>query len=139
MHQLACLIGYGAAAVHPWLALRAASALSGTRGYEETSESELQRNYVKMLEYGMLKVCFEDGHLDRYWLPRRTNFRGDWAVEALVDAYFTGTPSRLGGIGLAEIETRSGHASSRSLRAPDAKLPDPGFVRFRKDGEAHAY
>src|SRR5690606_15254729 len=50
VHQLACLIGYSAAAVHPWLALQAASALAGTRNYEEITPAELQRNYVKMLE-----------------------------------------------------------------------------------------
>jgi len=139
VHQLACLIGYGASAVHPWLALQAASALAGSRGYETVEEGELQRTYVEMLEYGMLKVASKMG------ISTISGYRGAQIFEtiglsrALVDQYFTGTPARLGGIGLAEIEhdllTRHHEAYAEAM----AKLPDPGFVRFRKDGEAHAY
>ncbi len=139
VHQLACLIGYSASAVHPWLALRAASAIAGTRGYEETSEIELQNNYVKMLEYGMLKVGSKMG------ISTASGYRGAQIFEAIgvsqavVDAYFTGTPSRLDGIGLAEIEHDLVTRHRLAYEQPQAKLPDPGFVRFRKDGEAHAY
>jgi glutamate synthase domain-containing protein 2/glutamate synthase domain-containing protein 1/glutamate synthase domain-containing protein 3 len=139
VHQLACLIGYSAAAVHPWLALRAASALAGTRGYEETSEYELQANYVKMLEYGMLKVASKMG------ISTATGYRGAQIFEAiglsqsLIDAYFTGTPSRLGGLGMAEIEHDLVRRHREAYEQAMAKLPDPGFIRFRKDGEAHGY
>ncbi len=77
VHQLACLIGYSAAAVHPWLALRAASALAGTRGHEETTDVELQRNYVKMLEYGLLKVGSKMGISTASRIPGRADFRND--------------------------------------------------------------
>jgi glutamate synthase domain-containing protein 2/glutamate synthase domain-containing protein 1/glutamate synthase domain-containing protein 3 len=139
VHQLACLIGYSAAAVHPWLALRAASALAGTRGHEDATEAELQANYVKMLEYGMLKVASKMG------ISTATGYRGAQIFEAiglsqsLIDAYFTGTPSRLGGLGLAEIEHDLVTRHREAYEQPMVKLPDPGFVRFRKDGEAHGY
>jgi glutamate synthase domain-containing protein 2/glutamate synthase domain-containing protein 3 len=57
----------------------------------------------------------------------------------LVGFAFAGTPARLGGIGMAEIEAdiRSRHEAAWS--DPAAKLSDPGFVRFRKDGEHHGY
>ncbi len=139
VHQLACLIGYSAAAVHPWLALRAASALAGTRGYENATESELQKNYVHMLEYGMLKVASKMG------ISTISGYRGAQIFEtiglsqALVDRYFTGTPARLGGIGLAEIERDLLARHREAYAESTGKLPDPGFIRFRKDGEAHAY
>lgn len=139
VHQLACLIGFSAAAVYPWLALAAASALAGTRGFEETSETELQHNYVKMLEYGLLKVMSKMG------ISTVSGYRGAQIFETiglsqtLVDHYFTGTPSRLGGIGLAEIESDLITRHQEAYGTPTSKLPDPGFVRFRKDGEAHAY
>ncbi len=139
VHQLACLIGYSAAAVHPWLALQAASALAGTRGHEETTVAELQHSYVKMLEYGMLKVGSKMG------ISTATGYRGAQIFEAigisqsLIDAYFTGTPSRLDGIGLPEIEHDLIKRHRDAFEQPQAKLPDPGFIRFRKDGEPHAY
>jgi len=139
VHQLACLIGYSAAAVHPWLALQAASALAGTRNYEEITPAELQRNYVKMLEYGMLKVGSKMG------ISTASGYRGAQIFETIgisqqvIDAYFTGTPSRLDGIGFAEIEHDLVTRHREAFEVPQAKLPDPGFVRFRKDGEAHGY
>lgn len=60
-HQLAVLIGYGAAAVHPWLALKAAVALLGTRGYEHVRPLQLRKNYIGSLEYGFLKVMSKMG------------------------------------------------------------------------------
>ena len=139
VHQLACLIGYIAAAVHPWLALQAASALAGARGYEETTATELQHNYIKMLEYGMLKVTSKMG------ISTISGYRGAQIFETiglsqtLVDPYFTGTPARLGGIGLAEIEHDLVARHREAYGQTSDKLPDPGFVRFRKDGESHAY
>ncbi|CAN5775382.1 glutamate synthase large subunit [soil metagenome] len=139
VHHLACLIGYSAAAVHPYLALQAAGNLAGTRGLEEKTPSELQTNYIKALEYGFLKVCSKMG------ISTASGYRGAQIFEAIgisqevIDRFFTGTPSRLGGIGFAEIEADIVRKHSDAFAQPMAKLPDPGFVRFRKDGEAHAY
>ena len=57
----------------------------------------------------------------------------------LVEFAFAGTPARLGGIGLAEIEADIRRRHEAAWADPAAKLPDPGFVRFRKDGEHHGY
>jgi glutamate synthase domain-containing protein 2/glutamate synthase domain-containing protein 3 len=139
VHQLAVLIGYGAAGVHPYLALGAAAQLSGTRGYEDVRPLELRRNYIYSLEYGFLKVTSKMG------ISTASGYRGAQIFEAiglskdLVDQYFTGTPSRLGGIGLEEIEqdVRARHGAAFTEMA--ARLPDHGLVKFKKDGEAHAW
>jgi glutamate synthase domain-containing protein 2/glutamate synthase domain-containing protein 1/glutamate synthase domain-containing protein 3 len=139
VHQFAILVGYGASGVHPYLALGAAAALAGTRGYEETRPLELRRNYIYSLEYGFLKVTAKMG------ISTASGYRGAQIFEAiglspdLVDAYFTGTPSRLGGIGLTEIEAdvRARHEAAFTEMSP--RLPDHGLVKFKKDGEAHAY
>lgn len=139
VHHLACLIGFGAAAVHPYLALRAVSELVGTRGFEEKSAEDLQRNYVHALEHGLLKVSSKMG------ISTVSGYKGAQIFEAigvsqdLIDRYFVGTPSRLGGIGLAEIEADVLRRHNEAFNQPLAKLPDPGFVRFRKDGEPHAF
>ncbi|MEA2532106.1 MAG: glutamate synthase large chain, partial [Thermomicrobiales bacterium] len=139
VHHLACLVGYGAAAVHPYLALRAVSELVGTRGFEGKAAEDLQRNYVHALEHGLLKVSSKMG------ISTVSGYKGAQIFEAigvsqeLIDRCFAGTPSRLGGIGLAEIEADVLRRHREAFNVPLAKLPDPGFVRFRKDGEAHAF
>ncbi|HEV2109278.1 MAG TPA: glutamate synthase large subunit [Thermomicrobiales bacterium] len=139
VHQLGVLVGYGASAVHPYLALDAAAALAGTRGYETIRPLELRRNYIYSMEYGFLKVTSKMG------ISTASGYRGAQIFEAvglgqeLVDRCFTGTPSRLGGIGLAEIEQdiRTRHGAAFAEMSP--RLPDQGLIKFKRDGEAHAF
>ena len=139
VHQLAVLIGYGASAVHPWMALEASSQLAGQRGFEDMRPLELRRNYLSMMEYGFLKVTSKMG------ISTASGYRGAQIFEILglgseiVERCFRGTPSRLGGIGFAEIEedVRSRHTAAFAEMAP--RLPDNGLVKFKKDGEAHAF
>ena len=139
VHQLAILIGYGASAVHPYLALEAGAALSATRGFEALTPNVLRHNYIAMLEYGFLKITSKMG------ISTASGYRGAQIFEAIglgneiVARCFRGTPSRLGGIGFAEIEAdvRSRHTAAYAEMA--ARLPDDGLIKFKKDGEAHAY
>jgi glutamate synthase (ferredoxin) len=139
VHQLAVLVGYGASGVHPYLALQASADLAGTRGFEELTGADLRRNYLSAMENGFLKVSSKMG------ISTASGYRGAQIFETigldteLVNRHFTGTPARLGGIGLAEIEAdiRSRHAAAYEEMA--ARLPDLGLIRFRKDGESHGY
>jgi glutamate synthase (ferredoxin) len=139
VHALACLVGYGASAVNPYVALAAAASLSGSRGYEALAPANLRRNYLQSLEKGFLKVASKMG------ISTAMGYRGAQIFETiglsaeLVDRHFTGTPARLSGIGLPEIESDivRRHTDAYTDTAP--KLADPGFVRYRKDGEAHAF
>jgi glutamate synthase (NADPH/NADH) large chain/glutamate synthase (ferredoxin) len=139
VHQLACLVGYGAAAVHPYLALAAAAELEGKRGFDGKTAEDLEHNYLHALEKGCLKVISKMG------ISTATGYRGAQIFEtvglnqAFIDKYFTGTPARLGGIGLKEIADDILRRHAEAFAQSVAKLPDPGFVRFRKDGESHAY
>ncbi len=140
VHQMAVLVGYGAAAVHPRLALDASARLSATRGLETTTPKELRQNYIAMMEYGFLKVMAKMG------ISTASGYRGAQIFETLglgdevVDFCFRGTPARLGGIGFAELEEdiRSRHAGAYAAAAA-GKLPDHGMVKFKKEGEAHAF
>ncbi|MDP9368817.1 MAG: glutamate synthase large subunit [Chloroflexota bacterium] len=139
IHGFALLIGYGAAAAHPYLALTASAALAGQQGFEGLTPGDLKRNYVQALENGLLKVAAKMG------ISTATSYRGAQIFEAiglgreLIDRHFAGTPSRLGGIGLAEIEADARRRHEEAYAAPAAKLPDLGLVRYRKDGEPHAF
>jgi glutamate synthase (ferredoxin) len=143
-HQAALLIGYGANAVHPYLALATASAFAGTRGLEELTPEEAQHQYIAGLEKGLLKI------MARMGLSVLENYQGAQLFEAigldadLIDAYFPGTPSALGGMGLREIHaiTCQHHADARRLIAERTDqrrhLSDRGYIRFRRAGEYHA-
>ena len=139
VHAFACLLGYGASAVHPWLALEAAAALAGTRGHEALSERQLRENYLHTLEKGFLKIASKMG------ISTAMGYRGAQVFETvgllpdLVAEHFTGTPARLGGLGLAEIETDLLRRHREGFGESAPKLPDLGFVRYRKEGEPHAY
>jgi glutamate synthase domain-containing protein 2/glutamate synthase domain-containing protein 1/glutamate synthase domain-containing protein 3 len=139
VHHLCTLIGYGASAVHPYLAFAAASVLAGGRGYEGLTAGALRKNYKKALEDGFLKVSSKMG------ISTASGYRGAQIFETiglsreLVDLHFAGTPARLGGIGLAEIEVDVRKRHGDAYGEPSAKLPDFGLARFRKDGETHAW
>ncbi|MDQ3044232.1 MAG: glutamate synthase large subunit, partial [Chloroflexota bacterium] len=138
-HHLCALIGYGVSAVDPYLAMDTAAALAGTRGFEDHSPSALRANYRRALENGFLKVTAKMG------ISTASGYRGAQIFEAigldqtLIDRYFTGTPSRLGGIGLAEIEADIRRRHNDAYAENASKLPDLGLTRYRKEGEVHAF
>jgi glutamate synthase (NADPH/NADH) large chain/glutamate synthase (ferredoxin) len=142
IHHLACLIGYGAGAVHPYLALAASRAFAGQRGFESTPESELEARYRKAADKGLLRIMSKMG------ISAVSSYRGAQIFEAvgvsqaLIDRCFNGTPSRIGGIGLPEVAQEVLRRYDDAFR-PDqplaARLPDMGFIRYKKDGEFHGY
>ena len=99
----------------------------------------MRRNYLHSLEKGFLKVASKMG------ISTAMGYRGAQIFETiglasdLVDRYFTGTPARLCGIGLAEIEADILRRHRDAYADPAPKLADLGFVRYRKDGEPHAF
>ena len=134
-HQVACLLGYGADAVCPRLALETVAALAAADrlGGDHPSADEAQRRFRTATEDGVLKVMAKMGIADV------ASYRGAQLFEALglaqevVDLCFTGTPSPLGGIGFAELERELRQRSTSS-----GKLESPGYVKYRPGGEPHA-
>jgi glutamate synthase (NADPH) large chain len=131
VHDVALLVGYGAAAVNPYLALDTVRALGGN-----------SKLYIKALEDGLLKVMSKMG------ISTVGSYRGAQIFEAvgldrdLVEQWFTGTPSRIGGIGLDELgdEALARHARGFSERGPGADLlPVGGQYRWRRTGELHKW
>ncbi len=139
VHQMAVLVGYGAAAVHPRMALDAAARLSATRGFETLTPGDLRRNYTDMMEYGFLKVMAKMG------ISTASGYRGAQIFETLgladeiIARCFAGTPARLGAIGFADIEADVRTRHIEAFEKPAARLPDHGMVKFKKDGETHAF
>jgi len=150
-HHVAALVGYGAEAVHPWLAMEAVAALhaeapSHGRRDAEASErplpAEALSRFRSALEKGLLKILAKMG------IATLSSFCGAQTFEALglgaevVDRCFTGTVSPLGGLGFRELaeDVLARHAAAwASFPAVPVALPDHGRVRFRKDGEDHGW
>ncbi|HEY6178916.1 MAG TPA: glutamate synthase central domain-containing protein, partial [Kofleriaceae bacterium] len=102
VHDIALLIGYGAAAVNPYLALDLVRDLAARERVPGTADDAVAR-YVHAVEDGLRKVMSKMG------ISTVQSYRGAQIFEAvgldrdLIARHFTGTPSRLGGIGLAEL------------------------------------
>jgi glutamate synthase domain-containing protein 2/glutamate synthase domain-containing protein 1/glutamate synthase domain-containing protein 3 len=149
VHHLAVLLGMGAGAVCPWLALETARSLSADHGEE---------NAIHALELGLAKVMSKMG------ISVVDSYRGAHLFDAIgladevIDKCFAGTPSPLSGIGFAQVEqslrqnwrnlsslgesseAREDGGSLVAAIAPALKdLPDYGFIRFRKADEAESH
>jgi glutamate synthase domain-containing protein 2/glutamate synthase domain-containing protein 1/glutamate synthase domain-containing protein 3 len=144
VHHMAALIGYGAGAINPYLALETLEDLCNqglmTRPVDfQTAE----KNYIKALHKGVLKVMSKMG------ISTLQSYRGAQIFEAVglaqdcIDQYFAWTPSRIGGIGVNEIEreTRSRHSYAYPERAVAGVLDlrPGGYYQWRRDGEYHMY
>ena len=135
VHHVAVLIGYGAAAVNPYLAFESIEDMGG--------DAKAVRNYVKALGKGVLKIMSKMG------ISTVSSYCGAQVFEAigldgrLVERYFSGTTSRIGGIGLAEIhaEVAARHARAYPpLADPAGRQRDPGGeYQWRRDGELHLF
>ncbi|HEY0699980.1 MAG TPA: glutamate synthase central domain-containing protein, partial [Micromonospora sp.] len=143
VHHAAVLIGYGAAAVNPYLAFESVEDLIATGALPGVEPATAIRNYVKALGKGVLKIMSKMG------ISTVSSYCGAQVFEAvgldakLVQRYFAGTPSRIGGIGLAEVHAEI--AARHATAWPAGGTPEPrrlevgGEYQWRRDGELHLF
>ena len=145
VHHAALLIGYGAAAVNPYLAMESVEDLARRGVYMRGLAPERAvRNLVTALGKGVLKVMSKIG------VSTIASYTGAQIFEAvglgpeLVERYFTGTSSRLGGVGidvLAEEVARRHHRaySVEAAAEPHRSLEIGGEYQWRREGEPHLF
>lgn len=141
VHQIACLIGYGASCINPYLALETIRELI-EKGTITEDYATATANYREALQNGLLKIISKMG------ISIVSSYRGAQIFEAigissgLIGDCFTGTPSQIEGIGYTEIAgeslARHAHAYQNPVPVEPGKLEDPGYYRFRRGGEVHA-
>ena len=139
IHHAAVLIGYGAGAVCPWLALETGMSLAPAG----TDAGEAERKMLKSLDAGLAKV------MSKMVISVVDSYRGAHLFDILglhssvVDRCFPDTPAPLSGIGFAELERHLRQSwLPGDVNVPvSADLPDYGWVRFRKAdvSEPHAW
>ncbi|SNU00707.1 glutamate synthase (NADH) large subunit [Ruaniaceae bacterium KH17] len=143
VHHVALLIGYGAAAVNPYLAAESVERLVD-EGIVTVSKETAVANLIKALGKGVLKVMSKMG------ISTVMSYRGAQVFQAiglsqeLVDTYFTGTHSPLGGVGLdvlaEEVAQRHATAYPPSGISPAHRaLRIGGEYQWRREGEPHLF
>jgi glutamate synthase domain-containing protein 2/glutamate synthase domain-containing protein 1/glutamate synthase domain-containing protein 3 len=138
-HDFACLLGYGADAICPRLALETVAAMAAADGLggDRPSPGDAQQRFRASVEDGVLKVMAKMGVADV------ASYRGAQIFEAIglasdvLDHCFAGTPAVVGGVGFAELE-RESRARAEAAETGSQRLESPGYVKFRKGGERHA-
>jgi len=144
VHHVALLVGFGAAAVNPYLAMESVEELVRSGALTDVTAEKAVANLIKALGKGVLKVMSKMG------ISTVASYRGAQGFEAIglaqdmVDRYFTGTTSQLGGIGLDVIaaEVASRHATAyppEGVRLPHRSLDVGGEYQWRREGEPHLF
>jgi glutamate synthase (NADPH/NADH) large chain len=146
VHHMALLIGYGAGAINPYLAFESIEDLIAEDMHSLGTMDPVQavKNYIKACGKGVLKIMSKMG------VSTVASYTGAQIFEAIglgntvVDAYFTGTASQLGGIGLDEIaaEVAARHAAANPTRPEERahrKLELGGEYQWRREGELHLF
>jgi len=139
-HHFACLLGYGASAICPYIAFETVAWLATRGRLGPLTAGQAVANYRKAIENGVLKIMSKMG------ISTLSSYRGSQIFEAvgmkeaMVDAYFPGTVSRIGGIGMEEI-AQDILGFHHSAFGPEVKreLEDAGYFRYRHGGEYHGF
>ncbi len=142
--HFALLFGYGAGAINPYLAFETLSDLVKQRAVEGLIDSKVaEREFIHAIHKGVVKVMSKMG------ISTLHSYRGAQIFEAVglgqdfVDKYFTWTPSRIGGIGVDEIEEESRRRHSQAYRDYSVNssldIQAGGFYQWRKVGELHMW
>ncbi|MDP4131570.1 MAG: glutamate synthase large subunit [Bacteroidota bacterium] len=143
VHHFACLIGFGATAINPYLAFATIRDAKNTGKLQSPLDPEqLKKNYIKAVNEGLLKVFSKMG------ISTLQSYQGAQIFEiiglnhSVVDKYFTGATSRIEGMGLDEIarETLSKHLFAFSRKdIPIDRLPSGGVYQWKRKGEFHLF
>lgn len=145
VHHVALLVGYGAAAVNPYLAMESVEDLVRAGTFLPGIEPETAiRNLIYALGKGVLKVMSKMG------ISTVASYRGAQVFEAVgldetfVDTYFHGTATKIGGAGLDVIaqEVAARHAKAypaTGIAATHRRLDIGGEYQWRREGEPHLF
>jgi glutamate synthase (NADPH/NADH) large chain len=139
VHHFAVLIGYGASAINPYLAIETLEDMA-QKGRLKVDFPTALKNYKKAIDKGLLKVFSKMG------ISTLQSYRGAQIFEAiglsksLIDRYFTGTASRIGGVDLEVLakEAAMKHAHAfQPVTGSETELDVGGAYHYRVNGEYH--
>jgi len=135
VHHFACLLGYGAGAIFPYLALDTIAKLA------PDNAEEAQTKFIGAIHTGLLKIMAKMG------ISVLSSYRAGQVFDSLgldqklIERYFPDTPAWLGGMTLEQLARRQAiwHKQAFAQEEPAAAHVGPGFYKFKKDGERHRF
>lgn len=144
VHHVALLVGFGAAAINPYLAMETVEDLVTRGAITDVPADKAVRNLVKALGKGLLKVMSKMGVSTVGSYCGAQIFEAIGLSHELVERYFTGTTSRLGGVGLDVIadEVAARHRSAypaSGISPAHRRLEVGGEYQWRREGEPHLF
>jgi glutamate synthase (NADPH/NADH) large chain len=144
VHHVATLVGFGATAVNPYLAMETVEDLAREGYYVKADPEAAVKNLIKSLGKGVLKVMSKMGVSTVASYTGAQIFECIGLSQSVVDKYFTGTTSKLGGIDLdtiaEEVAKRHATAYPRNGIAPaHRELAIGGEYQWRREGEPHLF
>ena len=141
IHHFACLAGYGAEAVNPYLAFETLLAMQGDLP-QPLEDKEIIKRYIKSIDKGLLKVMSKMGISTYQSYCGAQIFDAVGLKQAFVDKYFTGTHTRIEGVGLPEIAeeaVRRHKAAFGDAQIYQSMLDVGGDYAVRVRGEDHVW
>ncbi len=143
VHHFAMLIGYGASAINPYLAFESIEVQIAQGLWSNISVDEAIHNYVKACTKGVVKVLSKMGISTIQSYHGAQVFEAIGLNQAFLERYFTGTSSKLQGMGLEEVaeEVRRRHHRAYAQRNGSTRLAleSGGHIQWRVEGEEHLY
>jgi glutamate synthase (ferredoxin) len=142
VHHFSLLIGYGATAINPYMAYETLYDMIDQKLITDISYEKARSNYIKASLKGIVKVCSKMGISTLQSYCGAQIFEALGVSQALVDRYFTWTPTRIEGISLREIfhEVRRRHQLAYPEREDEpGVLVSGGDYQWRHDGERHLF
>src|SRR5580704_9248109 len=144
VHHMALLKGFGAAAINPYLAFETIDDMIASGSLTGVTPRQAQKNYIKGTSKGIIKVMSKMG------ISTVASYTGAQVFEAVglaadvVEEYFTGTVSRIGGVGLDVLaeEVAARHRlfnETRTTELAHREREDGGEYQWRRDGEIHLF
>ena len=144
VHHIALLLGFGAAAVNPYMAFESIDDLISTGQLAGVTPRAAHKNYIKAASKGVLKVMSKMGVSTVASYTGAQIFEVIGIDRSVVDKYFTGTVSRIGGVNLDALATevllrhREAHLERPSELA-HRELEVGGEYKWRREGEVHLF
>ncbi|AJM77755.1 glutamate synthase large subunit [Rathayibacter toxicus] len=144
VHHVAMLIGYGASAVNPYLAMETCEQLVRSGMISDISPEKAVTNVIKALGKGVLKIMSKMGISTVSSYCGAQTFEAVGLSQAFVDQYFTGTASKLGGVGI-DVIAEENAARHRAAYPEDGaivaheRLAVGGEYQWRRDGAPHLF
>jgi glutamate synthase (NADPH/NADH) large chain len=140
VHHFACLISFGANAICPYLALATIENLHANKQINSNLEfKQLKYNYIKSINEGLLKIFAKMGISTLYSYLGAQAFEAIGIDSSVIDKYFYGVVSRIGGINLEGIAQEALAKHRMAFHNESDPLVNSGIYQWRNYGEKHLF